>query len=145
MASGEAALAIQANSNTLKASRDRIGEENLRLLARGIMTPAKFTDPTFPATESTLYKDGKAGRFGAVQWKRADEFGDPKQKAQSFVNSCDPNDINQGALGDCYFLAALANCATERELVEDLIVEDYAQLGMYGMKNRALALLCTLH
>jgi hypothetical protein len=36
----------------------------------------------------------------------------------------------QGALGDCYFLAALANVAEHDELVQDLIVEDYAHLGL---------------
>ena len=29
----------------------------------------------------------------------------------------------QGSIGDCYFLAALANCAAREELIEDLIVE----------------------
>jgi hypothetical protein len=38
--------------------------------------------------------------------------------------------VVQGALGDCYFLAALANVAEHDELVQDLIVEDYAHLGL---------------
>jgi hypothetical protein len=134
MMTAEAEPATKANSIAVKASRDSVGEERVRLLANGITSSAKFCDTTFPAVEATLYKDGRPGRFGTVQWLRPEEFGDVRQKAQSFVNACDPGDINQGALGDCYFLAALANCAMERDLIEDLIVEDFAQTGLYGVK-----------
>lgn len=40
----------------------------------------------------------------------------------------------KGAIGDCYFLAALAICATREELINDLIVEDCADQGIYGVK-----------
>ena len=51
----------------------------------------------------------------------------------------------QGALGDCYYLAAMANCATREELIEDLIVEDYADVGIYGVKvHRTFENICGL-
>lgn len=72
--------------------------------------------------------------FGAAKvslWEEAD-------------NSIDQDDIVQGRLGDCYFLAAVADVAgcesdgtdgaESDPLVKDLIVEEGADVGVFGVK-----------
>ena len=43
-----------------------------------------------------------------MYWKRASEI---YNKGQIFIGGVDPNDIEQGALGDCYYLAFLSALA----------------------------------
>lgn len=46
----------------------------------------------------------------------------------------EPDDVNQGALGDCYLLAALSAIASHPQLVKVLLVEDFGQHGLYAVK-----------
>jgi len=47
----------------------------------------------------------------------------------------DPDDLAQGRLGNCYFLAFIAACALEDQdaLLMDLFVEEHADVGMFGI------------
>ncbi|GLB43254.1 putative peptidase C2 family protein [Lyophyllum shimeji] len=49
-----------------------------------------------------------------------------------FINGADSNDIVQGALGDCWFLSALATMSTAKGLVEKFCVARDEQIGVYG-------------
>jgi calpain-15 len=65
------------------------------------------------------HDDGPAKRFENIQWIRASEiFDDP----QIFVDGVNPNDIKQGMLGDCYYLACLSSMAEVHEHVENRFV-----------------------
>jgi hypothetical protein len=55
-------------------------------------------------------------------------FDDP----HFFVDGAGSNDIIQGALGDCWFLSALATVSTAPGLVEKLCVARDEQVGVYG-------------
>lgn len=52
-----------------------------------------------------------------------------------FSDGIDPNDINQGALGDCWFLSALASLAENAGLIKRLFVtQEYNKEGIYKVK-----------
>ena len=82
-----------------------------------------------------------------VLWKRAAEIGERGATAVMFADGVEPDDINQGALGDCYFLAALADAATHTtgggmSLVEELFVaEHFQEHGLIGVKVRTMLML----
>lgn len=73
-----------------------------------------FVDFDFPPQESSLYRPGTlaerdagtAKKLQAIEWKRAIEF--MKQTPRVFEGAIEAADIRQGALGDCWFLSALA-------------------------------------
>ena len=67
-----------------------------------------------------------------VVWKRASElFSHPRV----FSDGIHPNDINQGGLGDCYFLAVLSALAESEERVRNIFVtQDVNSAGIYLVK-----------
>ncbi|KAJ7125786.1 cysteine proteinase [Mycena crocata] len=54
------------------------------------------------------------------------------EKPQFFVDGASSNDIVQGAIGDCWFVSALATMATMPGLVEKFCVARDEQVGVYG-------------
>lgn len=115
----------------LKESRDPEGEKILKQLADAFrQKKVKFEDPTFPAADCSLFSDPDAGSKNAnaeqtfrkdqdpflagvtgIQWKRPNEWGSPTDKCVVWSGGVDPDDVAQGRLGNCYFLAAMAGCA----------------------------------
>ncbi|KAJ3784855.1 hypothetical protein GGU10DRAFT_376341 [Lentinula aff. detonsa] len=53
-------------------------------------------------------------------------------KPQFFVDGASSNDIVQGAIGDCWFVSALATMATAEGLVEKFCVAKDEEIGVYG-------------
>lgn len=115
----------------LTESRDPEGEKMLAELAKELRAKnGKFEDPTFPADDSSLFSDPHQSGANAtakqtfrkdqdpflagisgISWKRPDEWGNPGQKCVVWSGGVDPDDVKQGNLGNCYFLAAVAGCA----------------------------------
>lgn len=72
-----------------------------------------------------------------IVFLRPSEMAQPKELFYTEAGDTvdiEPDDINQGQIGDCYLLAALATIASEERLIKDLLVEDHAALGLYGVK-----------
>lgn len=139
--------------------RDHDGEDLVLELVKALRDHGmQFTDSVFPPAAESLYRsvpseadDGGGdtsirkdlqpflSTVSGIEWKRAGEIGDvPGQDMTSVVFSDDiaPDDIAQGMLGNCYFLAALASCASAKDdhLLKDLIIEEGQDVGLYGVK-----------
>mmetsp|Transcript_40994 Transcript_40994/g.112739 ORF Transcript_40994/g.112739 Transcript_40994/m.112739 type:complete len:856 (-) Transcript_40994:55-2622(-) len=98
-------------------------EQLLALLVRD--SQGRWQDAAFPPGQSSLCYDwGKHPR--AADWKRLAwaEYASTSSNGAVFsAAGAQPCDIQQGMLGDCYFLAALSALAdTHKELVERMVV-----------------------
>lgn len=75
-----------------------------------------FEDPLFPPVDQSLFYG--ANRIGKVTWKRPKELcSDP----HLFVNGISAHDLNQGQLGNCWFVAACSSLASREALWQKVI------------------------
>uniref|UniRef100_A0A8C1JRE1 Calpain 8 n=1 Tax=Cyprinus carpio TaxID=7962 RepID=A0A8C1JRE1_CYPCA len=80
-----------------------------------------FCDPTFPAESASLgYNElgPQSSQTRGVQWKRPKELC---SNPQFIVDGATRTDICQGALGDCWLLAAIASLTLEKEFLERVV------------------------
>lgn len=95
-----------------------------------------FIDPSFPPDDSSIYDVVNESSYPLserVVWKRPHEF--MHGRPALFENEIIPNDINQGALGNCWFLASIASLAENPALVKRLFLTDrYNEFGIYRIK-----------
>lgn len=78
-----------------------------------------FEDPIFPATDSSLYFSKRPDRY--IEWRRPMEIAD---NPQFFVEGYSRFDVQQGELGDCWLLAAVANLAMHPHLFHQVVPEE---------------------
>jgi Calpain family cysteine protease len=98
---------------TYKGIVDKENSEVERRVDQIIAAGKPFMDPDFPPNSSSL---GPV-KVQDVEWARASEiFKSPA----IFKDGIEPNDIQQGALGDCYFLAVLSSMAEDPRDVKAL-------------------------
>ena len=94
-----------------------------------------FLDPSFPPTDTSLYDLESEEEYPLDEkpvWKRPKEF---MENPELYHNGIDPNDINQGALGNCWFMASIASVAEIPALIKRLfITKEYNEEGIYQMK-----------
>ncbi|XP_046899414.1 calpain-8 isoform X1 [Hypomesus transpacificus] len=80
-----------------------------------------FNDPTFPADWNSLGYN-ELGRYSSktkgVVWKRPTEF---LSSPQFIVDGAQRTDICQGALGDCWLLAAIASLTLDKEILARVV------------------------
>lgn len=95
-----------------------------------------FVDPAFPPDESSIYDKTNEPNYPLDEvavWKRPCEF--MKTRPVLFKDSIDPNDIKQGALGNCWFLAAISSLAENPDMVNRLfITKEYNEFGIYRLR-----------
>ena len=104
-----------------------------------------YIDPDFKPIKPSLYsanpqliasgeESGSAPAGEEVAWYRTSEiFKDGK--IDVFEGKIEPGDILQGALGDCWFLCAIACLAEFPTLVEDLFPADSKKYNPSGKYN----------
>ncbi|XP_066591827.1 calpain-A isoform X2 [Prorops nasuta] len=78
-----------------------------------------FEDPEFLAEDSSLYFSRRPDRY--VEWRRPMEIAD---NPQLFVEGFSRFDVQQGELGDCWLLAAVANLTMHPHLFFQVVPED---------------------
>lgn len=105
-----------------------------------------FTDFEFPPSKKTLYasnkldKDDHTDNDEDIVWKRPKDFSrsDSRSRYLVFEDSIEPNDIKQGALGDCWFMCALASIAEFPQMVRNLFLDitsdDANTYGIYTVQ-----------
>jgi len=95
-----------------------------------------FQDPDFMPCPDSIQQSGK--EYNMYQDK-SDVEGPWKTVRELSVHpmlfkGIDPDDINQGALGDCWMLACFASLATRPHLIENLFYpKEYSAAGIYAV------------
>lgn len=93
-----------------------------------------FEDPEFPATAASLYY--RTPPRDRIIWKRPGEIiANPQLITQGESRF----DVKQGALGDCWFLAALANITLYDALFYRIVPPNQSFTENYAGKLRFLA------
>ena len=141
-------------------SRDPVGESLMQNMIKACEASGSdgWTDPDFPPNNASLFKDELSAEqveaishgeqtfrkdkdpflsgVENIQWKRAAEILNPDEPVVIWSADIHSDDIQQGRLGNCYYLAALASCAVGEKdvLIRDLIVEEGLGVGVFGVK-----------
>ncbi len=128
--------AVSDKSRAALAALKKKTSEMERFVEETIAKGKPFTDPDFGPQISSLYDprvdEVDEAAYRKFTWKRANEIYKP---AFIFEDGIEPNDINQGQLGDCYFLAALSSLAEFPERVQQLFVtKTVNKAGIYLMR-----------
>ncbi|KAH3848959.1 calpain-5-like [Dreissena polymorpha] len=87
---------------------------------KAIKTGVLFTDPEFPPSGLSIYFSKPAYE---IEWKRPGEL---VEKPKFFEDGESSDDLAQGEIGDCWFVAACACLAKDSKLREK-IVPDYKE------------------
>ncbi|XP_054649434.1 calpain-5a isoform X2 [Dunckerocampus dactyliophorus] len=82
-----------------------------------------FKDPRFPASDKSLFYQNN--RIGDVIWKRPQELCD---NPRLFVDGISAHDLNQGQLGNCWFVAACSSLASQEVLWRKVIPDHKNQV-----------------
>eukprot|EP00743_Colponemidia_sp_Colp-15_P010872 GILK01012038.1.p1 GENE.GILK01012038.1~~GILK01012038.1.p1 ORF type:complete len:1948 (-),score=270.98 GILK01012038.1:81-5924(-) len=100
-----------------------------------------WIDTEFPPSAKSIFMDGSDGsisrhpEWSQCKWLRAREFC--ATTPQVFRDGIEPKDINQGKLGDCWFLSALSVLATRPDDLKRVFHPDcmsFNQEGIYAMR-----------
>ena len=136
--------------HTQRVLDEQSAEETFNLIAATtIQNNEKFVDADFPPFAKSLYghlgnkhvraREGYARLPVASSWKRGEEIrvsrDGSKLRYQLFRGDPSADDIQQGALGDCYFLSALAVVATRQDILNKIFVsKETNSIGAYQVR-----------
>ncbi|XP_036984231.2 calpain-2 catalytic subunit [Artibeus jamaicensis] len=116
----EAAEGLGSHERAVKYLNQDYEELRNQCLEAGVL----FQDPSFPAIASSLgFKElgPHSSKTRGIEWKRPTEIcGDP----QFIVGGATRTDICQGALGDCWLLAAIASLTLNEEILARVVPLD---------------------
>lgn len=82
-----------------------------------------FEDPEFPATNKSLFYSAQT-EPAHYEWKRPKDICGGKTQPKFSIESFSRFDVVQGELGDCWFLAAIANLTENEQLLSRVICKD---------------------
>ena len=97
-----------------------------------------FVDPMFPANNASLFlRKDKWGTNHNIEWKRPGELC---ESPRFFVDGPSRFDIQQGELGDCWLVAAMANLTLNKKLFykypeSNKLILNNIVLSQYPKKN----------
>jgi len=97
-----------------------------------------FEDAEFPATLASLTNNKNHASYNYFKdavWRRPDEFLNCLYDEIKVFDTIDINDIAQGILGDCYFLAAISGLAEIPQRIQQLFPSpDVNKTGKYSVR-----------
>lgn len=96
-------------------------------------------DPEFEPTNDHLCEDKETFdlKFRNYSWSRASEIPEllRQGKLEIFKDSIEPDDIQQGALGDCYFLTCLSALAEHpKRILKLFVAKETSEHCIYAVK-----------
>lgn len=93
-------------------------------LSACVASSVPFVDPVFPPADASLNRSWEK-QLTSRAWERPTDFLPASQwDTICLADGIDPNDIDQGALGDCWFLAAVAAVAEFPDRIHDIFRSD---------------------
>jgi len=105
--------------------------QNFHRLRSSIADDEIFLDPTFPPDKNSISYSGyladdeaaggKKVDIDKITWVRAKEF---YKDARLVVDGVDRNDVNQGTLGNCWFLSAMVGMCEIPSLFDRVVPKD---------------------
>ncbi|XP_065178959.1 calpain-5-like [Sycon ciliatum] len=101
--------------------------QNYSKLRKQLQTSgALFEDPEFPATDKSLYTadGGPSSSQREIEWKRPKDISENPKLVTDGVSG---NDLNQGDVGNCWFVAACATLAGVKPLWDKVVVNSKDQ------------------
>ena len=109
----------------------RLYNQSFHHIKAGLDEGCLFKDLKFPPSKSSisysgvLYNDiakgGKMVDINKITWIRAKDL---YKNAQLVVNGTDRNDVNQGSVGNCWFLAAMVQMCEIPQLFDHVVPKD---------------------
>ena len=114
------------------ADKARAEESPIHAVLAGLEEGAKYEDPDFPASAASLGAWTEGAGSTEVVWLRPEELKRTDYApGRLFGDGVEPDDVEQGALGDdglCAALVALAECSTRVRALYQFIGEDSDEL-----------------
>ena len=117
------------------------------ILAQCERKKTKYIDDSFPPKAKSLINDWndesediqeKVDEWKEFEWVRAsecEELNDDEGTLAVFVDDVTPSDIQQGSLGDCYFLSVLSVLAEVPHRIQRLFITDRTnEYGIYAIQ-----------
>jgi calpain, invertebrate len=102
-----------------------------QIKAECLWSGKKWEDPDFPAAASSIFFQNPPSVWPNIQWKRPREIC---ADAQLFVDGASRLDVVQGALNNCWLVAAVACLTTNQTLLHKVIALDQSfDKGNHGV------------
>ncbi|KAI1886372.1 hypothetical protein AGOR_G00213340 [Albula goreensis] len=111
------AAGFGTNANAVKYLNQDFEALRSQCLSRGTL----FSDPTFPAAPESLGFNElgpRSSKTRGVQWKRPGELA---SRPEFIIGGATRTDICQGALGDCWLLAAIASLTLNQDVLARVV------------------------
>lgn len=109
---------------------------NLIFLCKCLHSCLKYTDKRFPPSPISIGNIKASSEINNIEWIRIPDLELPdNEKVECLFDYISPDNIAQGALGDCWILAAFAALAEQPHLIRACFVtKSYNNRGKYKIR-----------
>ncbi|EAR94557.3 calpain family cysteine protease (macronuclear) [Tetrahymena thermophila SB210] len=117
-----------------KVNRPRLDQKYQSALKICMQTNSEFNDYEFPASEKSIAPPQNLNEYRSIKtWVRPRVIWG-KEEFELYFKIIEPNDIQQGYLGDCAFLSTIAAIAETPSRIQRIFInESKSKYGLYGL------------